>query len=34
MKGVFTLGRHHSIMSEELKFEIAKELGVDDQVKK
>jgi small acid-soluble spore protein F (minor alpha/beta-type SASP) len=33
MKGVFTLGRHNSIMSEELKYEIAKELGVDDKVK-
>lgn len=33
MKGVLTLGRHHSIMSDELKYEIAKELGVDDKVK-
>lgn len=32
MKEVFTLGRH-SIMSEQLKAEIAKELGVDDKVK-
>ena len=31
MKEVLTLGRH-SIMSEELKYEIAKELGVNDKV--
>ena len=26
------MGRHHSLMSDELKFELAKELGVDDIV--
>lgn len=26
------MSRHHSLMSEELKFELAKELGVDDIV--
>jgi small acid-soluble spore protein F (minor alpha/beta-type SASP) len=31
MKEVFAMGRH-SIMSDELKYEIAKELGVDDKV--
>lgn len=33
MRGVLTMGRH-SIMSDELKFEIAKELGVDDKVRR
>ena len=33
MKGVLTLGRH-SVMSDELKYEIAKELGVDDKVER
>jgi small acid-soluble spore protein F (minor alpha/beta-type SASP) len=33
MKGVLILSSHHSIMSEALKAEIAKELGVDDKVK-
>jgi len=26
------MGRHHSLMSDELKYELAKELGVDDIV--
>lgn len=29
--GVY-MGRHHSLMSDELKYELAKELGVDDIV--
>ena len=33
MKGVLTLGKR-SIMSEALKAEIAKELGVDEKVKR
>lgn len=33
MKGVLAMGRH-SMMSEQLKYEIAKELGVDEQVKR
>lgn len=32
-EGVLTLSRHHSMMSEALKAEIAKELGVDDKVR-
>ena len=32
-EGVLTLSRHHSMMSEALKAEIAKELGVDNQVR-
>lgn len=32
-QGVFEMGKH-SIMSDALKFEIAKELGVDDKVAK
>jgi small acid-soluble spore protein F (minor alpha/beta-type SASP) len=30
-RGVFAMGRH-SVMSDRLKYEIAKELGVDDKV--
>jgi small acid-soluble spore protein F (minor alpha/beta-type SASP) len=33
MKEVFVMGRN-SIMSDELKYEIAKELGVDDKVRR
>ncbi|HBM74659.1 MAG TPA: small, acid-soluble spore protein, alpha/beta type [Clostridiaceae bacterium] len=28
------MGRHRSLMSDDLKFELAKELGVDDIVKR
>lgn len=28
------MGRHHSLMSDDLKFELAKELGVDDIVER
>lgn len=33
IREVLAMGRH-SMMSEQLKFEIAKELGVDDKVRK
>jgi small acid-soluble spore protein F (minor alpha/beta-type SASP) len=32
-KGVLVMSSRHSMMSEELKYEIAKELGVDDRVR-
>lgn len=28
------MGRHHSLMSDDLKYELAKELGVDDVVER